>query len=184
VGAVERVGAAPDVQPGGTAEIAEAARSAIAQEFQVSERLDAKARNQVAVGGAWYALVQAIASIAIKQYLDNGGDTDLFAVLIIVAGAAAFALAVSIFFSYGVWKLRDEQEITHESLEEMAASARDPAVDLLQQFVQHYGFILWSRRKNNKQRAESLMVATRWWIGSIVIGLAELVVALAVLAQS
>jgi hypothetical protein len=184
MGAVEEVGAGTGAKPGGLEEVTAAARSAVQQEFQIAERLDAKARNQVAVGGAWFALVQAVASIALKQYLDHGGDRELFKVLVVLAGLAAATLAVSILYAYGVWKLRDEQEITHTSLAEMAAAARDPHTDLLEQFVQHYGYILWTRRENNKIRAKNLTKATRWWIGAVFLGLVELVVALAVVAQS
>ncbi len=166
------------------AAVLDSARSAIGQEFQIAERLDAKSRNQVAVGGAWYALVQATASIAIKDHIDAGGHPFLFSILIALATMSAATLGVSIFYSYGVWKLREEREITHTSLEEMAADARNPDVDLLDKLVEHYGFVLWTRRANNKDRGESFKRSIPWWIVAVFLGLAELVIALAVVAQS
>jgi len=182
VSAVEHVSASPNAQPEEVSALLETARSAVAQEFQVAERLDAKSRNQVAVGGAWYAVVQATAAIAIKQYVDNGGSSWLFAAIVALASVSGVMLAVAILYSYSVWKLRDEQEITHESLQEMSTAARDPSVDLLSQLVDHYGFILWTRRKNNKDRVASFRKSTPWWIGSILFGIVELIVALALVA--
>jgi hypothetical protein len=180
------------------ATIVESARAAIAQEFQIAERLDAKARNQVAVGGAWYAAVQAVSAIAIKQHLDSakgaglaakhhvtsGFGNDWFLVLIIVAGIAGVLLAVTIYFSYGVWKLRDEHEISSESLSQMAASARDPDTDLLGAFVEHYGYILSTRRENNGKRSKSFKWSSRFWSLALLSGLVELVFALVLLAYS
>lgn len=183
--AVEHENVPPRAPTEREALVVEAARAAIAQEFQIAERLDAKARNQIAVGGAWYALVQAAGSIAIRQYLDRGGsDTLAFSAVLVLAGVSGFALAVSIAYCYGVWKLRDEKEMTPDAIEAMAESARDPDADLLSMFVQHYRFILWHRRANNALRARNFKRSTPWWVASLLFGLAELIAAVAVLAQS
>ena len=181
---IQREGRSSDVPKDRMQPVVDAARAAITQEFQIAERLDAKSRNQVVVGGAWYAGVQAIASIAIRDHIDAGGHPLLFAIVIAVAIVSGVLFGVSIIYAYGVWKLRDEHEITEKSLGEMAAAARDQNVDLLDQLVKHYGFILWTRRENNKKRAESFHRSIPFWIAGIFFGLVELVVALAALAQS
>ncbi len=163
--------------------IVDAARSAISQEFQVAERLDAKARNQVAVGAGWFALVQGIAAIAIKQQLDSRTNV-WFSVLIAIAVVGGLALGLSIFFSYQVWKLRDEQEITHESLEQMAAVSKGGEVELVDELAKHYGFILWTRRQNNADRASDFSNSVTPWVLGLLAGLAELIVALVALATA
>jgi hypothetical protein len=164
--------------------VVDAARTAIAQEFQIAERLDAKARNQVTVGGVWFALVQAVASVAIKNEIDAGRTTWLFALLVVVALVAGACLVMTIVLSYDVWRLRDEVEITNESLEEMSEVARNPQDDLLDKMVAHYGFVLWTRRSNNKNRAQSFQNSIPWWMAALIAGLAKLVIAVAVLAQA
>ena len=47
--------------------VMEVARGQIEQEFRISERLDNKARNQVALAGTWYALAQVIAGLAFRM---------------------------------------------------------------------------------------------------------------------
>jgi hypothetical protein len=102
----------------------------------------------------------------------------------VLAALSGVTLGVSMLFSYGVWKLRDEKEIKHESLDEMAAAARNPNADLFDMLVQHYGFILWSRRENNKARARNFNVSIPLWIAAVLLALVELVVALAVVVES
>jgi hypothetical protein len=184
VSALDEIGARPNAQDEQMRLVVDAARAAIDQEFKIAERLDAKARNQIAVGGAWYALVQAAASIAIKNYLDHGGNTPLFAWVLTLAAAGAVALGFAIAYSYSVWKLRDEKEITPDGLEAMAESAKDPGANMLDLFTRHYRFVLWHRRQNNKDRAESFKRSIPWWALSLAFGVAELLLAVALLAKS
>lgn len=164
--------------------VVETARAAVAQEFQIAERLDAKARNQVAVGGTQYALVQAVASIAIKEYLDSSGSTSLFAAALTLGIASGVCLVISILLCYGVWRLRDEQEINADGLTAMAASARDPKVDMYELTIRHYGSILWHRRANNRDRAKQLARSVPLWISSLLLGVTELAIAVALLAAA
>ena len=164
--------------------VVETARAAVEQEFQIAERLDSKARNQMAVSGTWYAVVSAIAGLALRAQLDSGANNLLFAAIVVTAGAGAVCLIVALFFSYGVWRLRTETEVTHEGLSEMLADARDPSVDVAEKLVEHYRALLAHRRANNKERSAAFARSVDWWIAAVVLALIELVLALAALAQA
>jgi hypothetical protein len=163
--------------------VLDVARAAISQEFQIAERLDAKSRNQIAVGGALFALVQAVASIAITHAVDNGDTRFTFGLLVATAAFAGLSLIVAAVFAYDVWRLRDEQEITPQALEEMAAASRDPKRELMDELVRHYEFILQTRRVNNRKRASAFDRSILPWMISLGLGTAELVTALIVLAH-
>src|SRR4051812_43085316 len=80
--------------------VVEAAQNAVAQEFQIAERLDTKARNQMTVAGTWYALVTALAGVALRVWIDRGLNDWLVATIIVCAGVGAACLIVALFFSY------------------------------------------------------------------------------------
>jgi hypothetical protein len=164
--------------------VIDAARAAVAQEFQIAERLDAKARNQMTVAGAWYALVQTFAGITLRVLVDSGGHDLLFAFIVAFAAVSAFCLIVAMFHSYRVWRLHQESEITREGIGEMLELAHDPSGDLGDKLAKHYGAILATRRDNNKKRAQSFKASVPWWIASLVLSLIELVLALWALAAS
>ena len=123
--------------------VLEAARDAIRQEFQIAERLDAKARNQMAIAGTWFAVVQGVAGLAIGD--DETGSFfgwSYVTIIVVLAGAAGACLIVAMTLSYLVWRLRDEEEITHKALFEMADVARNPSDGLEDKLVAHNARIL------------------------------------------
>jgi uncharacterized integral membrane protein len=164
--------------------VVEAARSAVAQEFNIAERLDAKARNQMTIAGAWYALVTAVAGVALRAQIDAGGDDWLVAAIVVFAAAAGGCLIAAMLFSYRVWRLHHEPEVAPDGLLEMTVDAQDPDVDVAEQLVQHYRALLARRRANNKKRAASFQRSVTWWTASLVFALLELLAALIALAQA
>jgi hypothetical protein len=165
--------------------VVDAARAAVAQEFQIAERLDAKARNQMTVAGAWYAVVQTFAGITLRVLIDSPDHHRwLFALIVAFAAVAGACLIVAMLYSYGVWRLHQESEITHEGLGEMLDVARDPTDELGEKLVAHYQSILALRRLNNKKRAERFKHSVPWWIAALSLSLGELVLALFALAAS
>ena len=164
--------------------VVEAARKAVELEFQIAERIDAKARNQMTVAGAWYALVTAIAGVALRAELDTGGDDWLVASIVGFAAAAGVCLGIAMAFSYGVWRLRTEPDVEPDGLRAMLDDARGPNVDVAEQLVEHYRALLARRRRTNKIRVRNFKRSVRWWIFGLGFALVELLVALAALAQA
>lgn len=164
--------------------VLDAARSAVAQEFQMAERLDAKARNQMTIAGSWYAIVSAVGGIALRAQLDSGANDFIFAAVVALAAVGAICLIVAMFYSYGVWRLRTESEVTHEGITEMLADAHDPSVQVADKLVEHYRALLARRRVNNKRRSQNFKRSVSWWVAALICSLFEFVAALVALVQS
>jgi hypothetical protein len=163
--------------------VLDAARAAIAQEFQISERIDAKARNQMTVAAAWYGLVQAGASIVLRGNHPHLGRSWFWTIVALgIAGAVGFAWAL--LFSFRVWRVKDEEEVTVNGLLEMRTAAQDLGRDFANDLLQHYRSILQARRKNNAARVSDFRLSEWGWAACIVMALAEIVVALAVVTQT
>jgi hypothetical protein len=161
--------------------VIEAARAAVTQEFQIAERLDSKARNQMTVAAAWYGVVQAAASIVLKSH--NLSNSWRWVILsLAIAGGAAFALAL--LFSFLVWRVRDEKEITVDGLAQMAAAAQDVDRDFEGDLVEHYRSILQARRKTNKRRVDYFRRSEWPWGICVVTALAEIIVTFAMASQA
>ena len=91
----------PEVLP----EVVSAARAAVEQEFQISERLDSKARGLVVLAGQWFAVAQAVSAVAYST--KNPHDWMLYTVAGLAA-AGAVALGATFVFAWKVWRVRDE----------------------------------------------------------------------------
>lgn len=156
--------------------VLQAAQNAIAQEFAISERLEAKATSQIASAGTWFAIVGGI-SAAILTRAKPPGSTSVD-VVVALGFLAVLLLVITLIRVRRVWALQDEVEIAPAALSEMAAVARDPDDELADKLVHHYAAILASRRKNNKTRANAFREATPWWLASLLVTLAQLVAVL------
>lgn len=158
----------PDYGP-----VIDVARQAIDQQFVISERLDNKARGLVATGGAWFAVVQAVATGA----FDIGGlDRTWKLLMVVAAGLGAGLLIATTALCARVWSTRTETDIAPQGLISMRndiASGGDVVTDL----IRHYAHILNTRAENNAQRAGHYKVAQRLWYGAMLFPLAELAVA-------
>jgi hypothetical protein len=148
--------------------------SAVAHQFQVSERLDAKARGQVTIAATWFAVTQAVAGVA---YAAQPGNLWL-ALLLAATFWGGVALAVTFYFSYLVWKPRKERELTHSGFRKLAndALSGDPA--LTDEIVTFYQHIIGHRRKSNGERVEQLKRAQVAWSFAMAFTFAELIIAL------
>lgn len=160
----------------GLSEVVSVARGAVEQEFQVSERLDAKARGQVTLAGQWFAVVQAVSAVAFAAAGVEGW-------LLLGIGATAVAggtlLAVTFWHSSKVWKVREEDAVHPHGLLELKRRATSDEAGALEVVVQHYASLLQSRRRTNKLRADALEEAEGIWLWAMGLPLAQLVLALA-----
>jgi hypothetical protein len=155
--------------------VLDVSRAQILQEFQISERLDNKARNQVALAGTWYALAQAVAGIALRTH----GGTSAWSVLIVVLAAFAGAtLAITMIYSYRVWRLRPENDFTPDALRQMLSDAEENR-SVIEGIVRTYANTLSTRRENNAARDAAFTTSTNWWMISVGLTLSEIFIALA-----
>jgi hypothetical protein len=106
--------------------VLDAARDALAQEFQIAERLDSKARGQMTFAGAWFAIVQAVAGIAMRGPLSTGWA----AAVVGTAATAAVALAWCFLRHHEVWKLRPETGFNSDAIHAFGKWAADKQTDL------------------------------------------------------
>jgi hypothetical protein len=159
---------------GDLAPIADVVRSQISQEFQISERLDSKARNQIAIGGTWYAITQAVAGFAFRVHEPGS----FWAVLVgVTAGIGGFCLVMTMIHSYRVWRLHFERDFSPEGVHQMLSDAEagrpvEPAL------IRTYANTLATRRGNNAARSEAFSASTRWWLIAAAVTLLELLIAL------
>jgi hypothetical protein len=161
------------------------ATSAIDEEFKRSERLDAKARNQITIVASFFAVVQVVVVGLINGSLggtEHHGASSFVAWLAIVGAFASAALVVAVLVSYSSWKLRDDPTLETETIREYIDYARDgnPVVGV--NLVTAYADIAQGRRDNNALRATALDCAARACGVSTLLIAAELVLAFTAVA--
>lgn len=163
-----------DEPPAALPEVLNTARAAVDQEFQISERLDSKARGLVVLAGQWFAVAQAVSAIAYST--KDAHDWMLYCVAG-TAAAAAVALGFTFFFAWQVWKVRPEEAVSPGGLMQMKAVADDPGS--MGSLIDHYATTLRNRRLANKRRSNALEVAERVWFAAMAFPLLQLGFALA-----
>jgi hypothetical protein len=157
-------------------EVIEVARTAVAQEFEIAERLGNKARSQVTLAGQWFAVVQAVSGIA---YVKSVHGWKLFAVGGL-AVAGGIALVVTFALAREVWKRREHQEVSPRGLIDMGEQAkRLDDVEFLERIIVHLASVLQSQRAANKERNDALDRAEKAWFVAMALPLAQLGFALA-----
>jgi hypothetical protein len=179
--ALGEASASPNAQKERMALVVDAARVAVAQEFQIAERLDAKARNQVTVAAAWYGIAQAAAGIVLRSSVHFSGSMRWAIVALAITGAGGFLWLL--IASFAVWQVRDEKDVTPRGLAQMAAAAQDPRSDLPGDLVTHYRSILQKRRANNVRRVRWFKLAEVGWLVAVIAALAEVVLVFTVAAH-
>jgi hypothetical protein len=154
--------------------VVEAARTALDQEFQRAERYDTKARGQMTLAGSWFAVVQAVAAVALRGNTPTGW-------IIAIASAAAIAgvaLFAAMRTSAKVWSLRQQPAVNQATLEDMLVAAeRDPQA-FGRQLVQLYRHLLGHAQEVNERRADAVDAATSVWWWALGLTLVELAIAL------
>jgi hypothetical protein len=164
-----------DEPPEALAEVVHTARAAVEQEFQISERLDSKARGLVTLAGQWFAVAQAVSAVAYATKTPH--DWMLYAVAGLAA-TGAIALGFTFLFAWRVWRVRDEGAVSPGGLDQMKARAlQDP--NTMSLLVDHYASLLRDRRKTNKTRAEALTKAQWIWFAAMALPLIQVGFALA-----
>jgi hypothetical protein len=139
------------------------ATAIIDEEFRRSERIDAKSRNQIALAGAFFAVVQAGVIGLLNGVLGASEDHQASAFVPWLAGAGAlagFALVAAVFVSYRAWRLLDDPTLGVKTIRDYLDAARDgnPAVGV--KLVGAYAKIAEGRRANNRLRTDALERAT------------------------
>lgn len=163
-------------QEQGLTEVVNVARGAVEQEFQISERLDAKARGQVTLAGQWFAVVQAVSAVA---FAVKGASEGLLWAVGVSAVLGAGLLARTFICSSRVWKVRPEGAVHPQGLLDLEARALANEADGLSVMVHHYAAILQDRRLANKTRADALEASQMWWFLAMGVPLVQLILALA-----
>lgn len=156
------------------------AESSIAEEFEITQRLDSKARAQISSAGAWLAISIGITGAALTR--SKPIDRPYVVAVIVLAVLAIALLCVTAFYTWSVWQLRKEDSIAPAALIEMAAIGRKSEEDLAEKLVEHYAATLASRRGTNKTRADAFHRATPWWGATLAVTLMELVAVLVAVA--
>lgn len=154
--------------------IANAAQAAIAQEFQITERLEGKARNQVSVAGAWFAVAQAVSGVALGVAALGKGWVVALGILAAIGAGTLIWLIIA---SRGVWRLYEEKEIGSKALDELLGMAHDPNTEVLEVLVRQSAWTLDTRRDNNRARAKAFERAQRIWFFALAIPLAQVLLA-------
>lgn len=167
------------------------ATALIDEEFRRSERLDSKSRNQIALVGTFFAVVQAgvfslfNGALGAKEAVGGKGGHTASGFVPFLAGtgiAAGVVLAVAVGISYRAWRLLDDKALGVGTIRTYldAARAGNPAVGV--KLVSAYADIAEDRRNNNKQRAKSLECATKACGTASAVVAAELILALVAIA--
>ena len=178
--AMERRPKGGDLKP-----VIDAATAALELENQRADRLDSKARDQMTIAGSWFAVVQAVAAIALasaavvgRNVHDAQTPVGWVIAIAVTAAAGGIALLGAMRESTQVWKLRDQPAITQETLEDMVQARRDDPEHFEEQLVLEYRHLLGYAQKNNETRANALDAVAWWWWATLALGLLELILAL------
>src|SRR4051812_96289 len=90
------------------AQVIESARSMVAEQFQIAERLDRKARYQAGTAGAFFAVVQAVALNAITgSNLSDGW----IATLATLGLPSAFLTLAAFLSASDAWRTQGEKDL-------------------------------------------------------------------------
>lgn len=149
-----------------------AAREALERETERAGRLDSQARGQMTLAGNWFAVVQAVAAVALRA-----GTNVVWLILVgLAALAAAVCLGLAMKKSASVWKLRDRPEVGTVTIDQMRG-ALDTA-DFKDKMITEYQHLLGSFQLVNYDRALDLDKSVKpWWI-ALSVAMFELTLAL------
>jgi len=154
-------------------------RADVDEQFKISERLDSKARNLIAIVGAFFTVVQTLSKDA---FLSAAATTDERLTIGGLGIVAAFMIVAAIIMTAKAWQLVKEglmpakhfQRIVDETYE---GSTRGPR-DLAALYIQ----VLAVRRASNATRADRLRTASGLCLAATLVALVQFVVAMIVQA--
>jgi hypothetical protein len=144
----------------------------VSEQFQIAERLDRKARYQVASAGAFFAVVQAIAVNAITR---AGLPHDWTAALAVVALPPALLTIGAFVTAANAWRTQTEDDLPVADLREMTDRIQRGDNLALRELAHHYLNLVERRRVGNETRVERVKKTSAAAILSIGLSGLELV---------
>jgi hypothetical protein len=162
-------------QPQDLGHVIELAQAAVDQQFQIAERLDNKARGQLAVVGTWFALVQTVAGLTAA--IGKAGNGWLFAI-VSLAVVGGVLIALTMFYSSKALGLKQEEEIDPDALLTLKNWAFEPNRNIDVELLLHLKALLDTRMNQNQLRAKAIDATQQFWLAAVVVTFLELIVAL------
>lgn len=161
-------------------QIIDSARAMVAEQFQIAERYDRKARYQAASAGAFFAVVQAIAINAITR-------TDLSSTwkgtLATLAVPSALLTVGAFIMAAESWKTQKERDLPIPDLRELVESISRGDEHALRTLAGHYLNLAELRKAANKQRLSRIKKVAAAALLSIILTGIELVLIFVALAN-
>lgn len=161
-------------------QIIESARAMVAEQFQIAERYDRKARYQAASAGAFFAVVQAIVINAITR-------TDLsssWKVTLATFAVPAALLTVGAFIAAAdAWRTQKEKDLPIPDLRELVESISRGDEHALRTLAGHCLNLAEARKAANKQRLSRVKKVAATALLSIILTGIELVLIFVALAN-
>lgn len=165
---------------GDFAQVIESARAMVGEQFQISERLDRKARYQAGTAGAFFAVVQAVAINAIT----NAGLSETWIVtLAALAVPAGLMTIASVLAAADAWRTQVERDLPIPDLRAMVDGIAVGDENAPRELAHHYLNLAESRRAGNVGRVRRVKKAAAAAIISIVLTGLELIMVFIALTQ-
>jgi hypothetical protein len=161
-------------------QVIESARSMVGEQFQISERLDRKARYQAATAGAFFAVVQAVAINAITS---AGLSSGWIVTLASVAVPAGLMTVASVLAAADAWRTQLEKDLPIPDLRAMVDSISLGDENAGRELAHHYLNLAEKRRGGNAERIGRVKKAAAAAIISIAVTGLELIMVFIALIQ-
>lgn len=130
-------------------QLIESVRSMVAEQFQIAERLDRKARYQVGTSGAFFAVVQAAAINAITSAdLSTGWIVALAAFGL----SAGFMTIASLISASDAWRTQTEKDLPIPDLRQMVDNIVLGRDEPRRELAHHYINLAERRKAGNVER--------------------------------
>lgn len=130
-------------------QIIDSARAMVAEQFQIAERYDRKARYQAASAGAFFAVVQAIVINAITR---TGLSTSWKVTLATLAIPSALLTVGAFMAAADAWKTQKEKDLPIPDLRELVEKISRGDEHALRTLAGHYLNLAEARKAANQQR--------------------------------
>jgi uncharacterized membrane protein YccF (DUF307 family) len=156
--------------------VLDAARGSLEHQFAIAERLDAKARGQMTLAGAWFTVAQGVVGVV----LGGAGLAVGWTVATLVSAAiAALGLGWAFYRHFQVWKLRDQPDLNPAALHSFLQDVRDVEIDAAGTILAHYAAMLDEWQAANHARERAFGAAVPAWFLALGLTLLELLVSVA-----
>jgi len=156
----------------------DAAVHLVDEQNRITERLDAKARNQLTIAAAFFAGVQAGVISLVGGPLGPSAGSDAspyIPYLLGVASVAVVTFIVAVLISYRTWKLRPAMVLSVKTIRDYIPFARQGRSGVGAKIVTAYTDIVQERQRQNAERAAALRKASWACALTLVVVAAELI---------